>query len=200
MQDYNGRARADFTDEWRTCSASTRATSAATKSPPRASTFIAAYMKPIRVTFTERGRRAGGRLHLHARGLEVQRRSQGTNGGVVWATMDTGRNKGFEDEQHDRARQWGTWGNVRGRRATGAGSTPAPTCCRCGATRASGRSGRRSRSAATRPARISATTTTILCPTALCVGIAIEWYGKDGRYLGVLRERALTTNTPGNPG
>ena len=119
------------------------------------------------------------------------------NGGTVWATMDTRRNKGFEDSTTT-SRAMGRVGQHGRSRTAGDGSTPATNMLQMWGDSGIYQEwdivpfGRYTFSAWLRNNNDD--------PLRDGAGgyLQIEWYGKDGRYLGSSESAHLRTNTPGN--
>ncbi|MFH0879472.1 MAG: hypothetical protein V2A34_07135 [Lentisphaerota bacterium] len=113
MQDENGRPMADFQSELSQLFGVDGSDVGGYEVPPRTKTFVEANMKRIKVAFNT----TTGSLY---NGYTITPKVWKFNDevkvgdGTVWATMDTGRNKGFEDNADGSVSlsQWGTWTNL----------------------------------------------------------------------------------------
>ncbi len=195
MQDENGRPRADFTNELSLLFGVDGSDVGGFEVPPRTGTFVGDNMRRIDVTFTN----AMGPLTNGYRvspGIWKYNDEVKVNSGTVWAMMDTRRNKGFENNNTNPV-QWGAWGNAAIRNGWGwqyAGTNMLHMWGDSGIYQEWDvvPFGRYTFSAWLRSNN----------DDALRDGaggyLQIEWYGKDGRYLGSSESAHLKTNTPGN--
>jgi hypothetical protein len=195
MQDENGWPRADFTNELAQLFGIDGSDVGGYEVPPRTGTFILENMQRIRVTFTNAmGPITNG--YQVTPGVWKYNDEVKVVDGTIWAMMDNGRNRGFEDNNTNAA-TWGTWGDAYVRNAWGwqyAGSNMVQMWGDSGLYQDWGvvPFGRYSSSTYLRnnnddPLRDNA-----------YASISIEWLGKDGRYLGVTDSTHLRTNTPLN--
>ncbi len=197
MQDENGRTMANFTNEMALLFGIDAADVGGYEVPPRQGTFVEANMKRITVSFTNatgaltNGYRCTPKVWKYNDEIKV-------NSGTVWATMDSGRNKGFEDT-NTFAKEWGSWSNVVIQRDWGWQYSGRNMC------QLWGDSGIFQwwdivpfghythsmwlRSNSSDPLR-----------NGSVAYLAIEWRGKDGRYLGVSESAQLATNSLGAGG
>ncbi|HEY8241748.1 MAG TPA: hypothetical protein VIH35_09890, partial [Kiritimatiellia bacterium] len=116
MQDFNGKPRAQFSAEVQALFGVDPADIGSYEAPMRLTTFVSQFWKPIDVTFSTNaiGAVAGGYTYRP----EVWKYSDEitlSTGGLVWAYMDSGRNKGFENNggsTNNPVAPWNNWGNV----------------------------------------------------------------------------------------
>ncbi|HPG00553.1 MAG TPA: beta-galactosidase, partial [Kiritimatiellia bacterium] len=120
LQNFNGKQRAAFTGEVSNLFGVDASDIGGFEAPMRRREYVSWYWAPIQVNFTTGavGSVAGG----YAYRPEVWKYSDEikvTNGGVMWAQMDTLRNKGFEESSTVVTKWDGTWGNVQVRSGWG---------------------------------------------------------------------------------
>jgi hypothetical protein len=116
MQDFNGKPRAQFSPEVQALFGIDPADIGGYEVPQRRRNYVSWYWKKINVTFNTNavGAVAGGYSyapHVWKYSDEVTL----STGGVAWAYMDSGRNKGFENNggsSNNPVAPWNTWGNI----------------------------------------------------------------------------------------
>ena len=113
LQDFNGKDRSLAYNELYYLFGLMTTDRGGFEAPQRRGNYVSSYWAPIQVKFTTNalGSVSGG----YAYKPQVWKYSDEvmvTNGGVIWAQMDSLRNKGFEDSNTSVTKWDGTWGNV----------------------------------------------------------------------------------------
>ncbi|MFH0878361.1 MAG: beta-galactosidase, partial [Lentisphaerota bacterium] len=96
MQDQNGRPRADFTNEIAALFGIDAGDPGGQEAAARTKEYVSSFWKLITVNFNTNSGVLNG-YSLRPFVWKYNDEVKAANGGVVWAAMDTGRNKGFED-------------------------------------------------------------------------------------------------------
>ncbi|MFH0880780.1 MAG: LamG-like jellyroll fold domain-containing protein, partial [Lentisphaerota bacterium] len=109
MQDENGRARADFTNELALLFGVNGGDASGFEVAPRTGNYISSNMAPVKVVFSNAAGSLVNGYTCTPRVWKYNDEVKLATGGVLWATMDTGRNKGFEDVGTGLP-GWFTWG------------------------------------------------------------------------------------------
>ncbi len=112
MQDFNGRARTNHLDEVKNLFGVDASDPGGREGAQNTGSWIGDFFRRIEVRFTTNA--VGPLTNGYAYWPKVWKYSDEilvTNGGVLWAEMDSGRNKSFEDSATNLP-GWGSWGNV----------------------------------------------------------------------------------------
>jgi hypothetical protein len=205
-QDFNGKARAQYVNEVRSLFGVDPTDPGGYEVPQRRKTYVnIQMMKKIRVAFNASASAPIANYTYQPIVWKYNDEVTLSTGGVLWANMDSGRNKGFENSATS-VPAWGTWWNT----STGGVSSDLAVRQNWG-WQYSGSNmiqmygdavmwqgdeivpfGRYSASAYFRnngddPLR-----------NGSYGSIAIEWYGLSNSYLGLSESTMLVTSTPGN--
>ncbi|HPG00036.1 MAG TPA: beta-galactosidase [Kiritimatiellia bacterium] len=112
MQDFNGKPRADFEKEVAQLFGIDASDAGGYEMPQRRRNYVSWYWNLIEVDFNSNAVGAvAGNYHYWPFVWKYSDEIKVTDG-TVWATMNTLRNKGFEDSNTSASRWDGTWGNV----------------------------------------------------------------------------------------
>ncbi len=111
MQNENGRPRADYVSEVAALFGVNASDPSGYEVPPRTGAYVSTNTVEIRVSFTNAMGALTNGYSIRPRAWKASDRITLTNGGALWATMDSGWNRGFEDHG---AFPWGwhSWGDV----------------------------------------------------------------------------------------
>ena len=112
LQDPNGNAMTNFVDQAKALFGVDPSDIGGYEVPQRRNHYVSWYWHPIEVTFN--GNALGALTNGYTYGPKVWKYSDEVkvDGGTLWATMDSGRNKGYEDNSTNVTSWDGTWGNV----------------------------------------------------------------------------------------
>jgi hypothetical protein len=200
MQNFNGKPRAAFVDEVRSLFGVDPSDVGGFETPMRRREYVTSFWGPIRIRFNSS---APGTLANYAYRPIVWKYNDEvavSTGGVVWATMDVERNKGFENDTNLVGLGWGSYvtnGSIAVLENPGWQYSGTNVLAMQGdavlwqhfPAVPFGRYTFSSylRSSAADPLR-----------SGSVASVAIEWYGESNRYLGVSEAAPLVTNTPGS--
>ncbi|MBN1270402.1 MAG: putative Ig domain-containing protein, partial [Kiritimatiellae bacterium] len=192
-QDQNGNLRPVYTNELDALFGIDAADVGGYEVPARTHDFVGSYMTRIEVTFSNG---VGALADTYVTTPKVWRYSDEVlvTDGQVWGTMDTGRNKGFEDSATNLP-AWSSWGSVQ----------VSQTSPMEGANHLvmSGEAGIYQEFPAVQHGRYTASAwLRSNSGDPLRNGdeayVAIEWYDRDWNLLGISESAHLATNTPGD--
>ena len=208
MQNFNGQARTAFVDEVKELFGVDPSDIGGYEVPERRRNYVSWYWKPIMVSFTTNAVGAISDGYTYQPQVwKYNDEVELADGGILWAEMDSGRNKGFEDSAPDATTvvNWdGSWSDTNDHSSalyvrsgwgwSYAGSNMVQMWGDAGMWRDFDAVpfGRYTASAYLRnnnddPLR-----------NGSCASVSIEWYGENEEYLGVTESTLLTTNTPSN--
>ena len=202
MQNPNGRPMTNFLDQTRLLFGIDASDIGGHEGAQNVGSYIGDFFKPITVTFgtSAVGAVAGGYTYT-PRPWKYSDEITVTNGGVLWAEMDSGRNKGFEDATN--LVGWGSWTDTNYAPAgvqippnwywAFRGSNMLQVWGDAGIWQDDGAQpfGRYTASAYLRNNSEDPLTNNSYA------SVGIEWYARNGNYLGVSESPHLRTNTYG---
>ncbi len=203
MQNPVGRPMTNFVDQVKLLFGVDASNVGGVEGAQNQGSYIGDFYTPITVTFTTNavGAVAGGYTYT-PRPWKYSDETAVSSGGVLWAEMDTWRNKGFEDSNV--VVRWGSWYDTN-YAAAGMAVQTAWGWQLSGNRMLQmwGDAGLWQDVQAQPFGRYSASTylrnnSDDPLKNGSVAYVALEWYGKDGRYLGVSESQQLATNTPGN--
>jgi hypothetical protein len=112
LQNQNGLFRTAFTNELKNLFGVDASDIGGFEAPQRRREYVSWFWKPISVRFTTNAIGPVANGYTYAPDVwKYNDETLVTSGGVLWADMDTKRNKGFEDSSTTPA-QWNAWGTV----------------------------------------------------------------------------------------
>jgi len=196
LQDFNGKQRTNYVAEVQNLFGIDASDIGGFEAPQRRRSFVSSFWQQLSLKFTSSalGPLAGG----YAYSPQVWKYSDEVTlgaGGVAWAHMDSGRNKGFEKSLTN-VSPWSSWGTayVTNRPSFAYAGTNA-LCLK-------GDAGVWSDFAAVPFGRYVHSSYLRSEPTNALAGdayasVSLEWYNEAGGYLGVSESPLLTTTTGG---
>ena len=196
LQDPNGNAMTNFVDQVKALFGVDASDIGGYEVPQRRNHYVSWYWHPITVTFNDNA--LGALTNGYSYGPQVWKYSDEVtvDGGTLWASMDSGRNKGYEDSDSTVSGWDGTWGNVYVRSGWGwayDGDNMVQMW---------GDSGMWEDFPVVPFGRYTCSTyfrnnsDDPLHDNAYAA-IGFEWYGEDGEYLGKTESAHVITNTAG---
>ena len=201
MQDSNGRPRTNFVDEVKNLFGVDATDPGGHEGAQNTGTWVGDFFKEITVRFTTNALGAVSNFYTYSPQVwKYSDEVKVTNGGVLWAEMDSGRNRGFEDSITNLT-SWNRWGTYWTNESTWGWQLDGTNMLHlwndtgdCGIWQdfLIQPWGRYSVSTWLR----SNNDDPIKGQSYASLGI--EWYDKYGHYLGLTETAHLRTNTPGN--